>query len=577
MVRQYVGRHWSENGSKEKVPLNLIAHYVQVMSRHLVAKNPRVLLSTFKRQHKPTVYALQDWANQNIERENVAEKIRRAVTDALFSIGILKVSIATPGEAVMSGWETLAGQPTIQRIDLDDFFYDRQATTFQEVSRIGHRYRIPREVAIKMIGKRAKNLAASEMTDYNETGDERIGTLGRNLVTPGEDFEDMVDLWEVYLPRHRRVLTLADGIVTGSDEADHGDYEPLLDQPWVGPYCGPYHILSYGVVPGNAMPKAPLQDLYDLHLAVNQSLRKIVRTTERIKEVALVAGAAAEDGKRVIEASDGEMIKVQNLQGMQQVVFSGQHLAPIQAITVYLDGLFNQLGGNLALLSGSAPQAKTATQDKMLNENAGTGVADKQDTTLTFVSNVLESWIWFHHYDPYTVQRTVSTVGEKDIVRDIYPNQPEYTDPEAEGYQGRPLHVRESRWEDLRVRVDPYSMQHQTPQTKMNFLITTVTQLITPILPLLQQQGISIDMNTFLKKIGEYADQPDLDEVLTIMEAPAEGAGGGSHERTMAPSTHRTTERVNRSEQTQDSANRNMVTGLLGLNTGGSRDTAKTP
>jgi hypothetical protein len=469
----------------------------------------------------------------------------------------------------------MAGRPTIQRIDLDDFFFDRQATSFLEVSRIGHRYRIPRSVAIKMIGKKASKLSASVQTDYNEFGDERIGAMGRNSITPGEDFEDMVDLWEVYLPRHRRVLTLADGLVTGTEDSD--TFEALLDQPWVGPYCGPYHILSYGVVPGNAMPKAPLQDLFDLHLAVNKSLRKIVRTSERMKEVALVAGAAAEDGKRVIEASDGEMVKVQNLQGMQQVVFSGQHLAPIQAVAVYFDGLFNQIAGNLALLSGSAPQSKTATQDKMLNENAATSVADKQDSTLTFVADVLESWIWFHHHDPYSVQRTAMTVGEKEIIRDIYPNAPEYTDESDENYQGRPLHVRSVPWEQLEVRVDPYSMQHQTPSTKLQFLITTVTQLITPILPILQSQGISLDLNTFLKKIGEYADQPDLDEVLTIMDAPTEGAGGGSHERTLAPSTHRTTERVNRSEQTQDSANRNMVTSLLGVNTGGAKNTAKQP
>lgn len=567
-VRQFVGFNWSENGSEKKIPLNLIALFVQVMGRHLIAKNPQVLLSTFNRQYRPTVKALQDWANQQIDRERVADKLRRVVVDALFSIGITRVAIANPGDSAMSGWATAAGQPTIQRIDLDDFFFDRHARDMAEVSHIGHLYRIPKEVAVEMIGKRAKDLAVSEDRVYDEQGNERLFNIGLGNQHTEEEFEDMVDLCEVYLPRHRRVLTLPADYITGATD----DYDkPLLDQPWVGPYCGPYHILSYGVVPGNAMPKAPIMDLIDLHEAANVTLRKMNRTSERLKEVGLVAGSGSEDGKRIIEADDGEMVKVQNLQGVQQVAFSGQHLSTLTAMLIQFKDLFSFQGGNLELLGGRSPQAKTATQDKMLNENATLSVADLQDTTLTHVSSVLESWIWFHYQDPYTVQRTVKEFKSgRNVVRDIYPASDDYGEK-------RPLHVRDGDWESMQVRVDPYSMQHQTPQSKLAFLVQTVNQLIAPVLPLLQQQGIAIDWSLFLKKIGEYADQSDLEEILTIIDPPAEAQGSSSlpHDRTLPTSTSREYTRRNVSEQTPDSANRNAVTGLLGLNTGGNPQQTK--
>src|SRR5205085_8976936 len=107
---------------------------------------------------------------------------------------------------------------------------------------------------------------------------------------------------EVYLPRHRLVLTLSDDTVTGGAELGAGsDGGSLRIQPWLGRDQGPYHILSFGTVPGNAMPKAPVQDLVDLHEAANSAYRKMIRAVGRLKEIAAVQGGATEDGSRTME------------------------------------------------------------------------------------------------------------------------------------------------------------------------------------------------------------------------------------------------------------------------------------
>src|SRR5207253_775171 len=142
---------------------------------------------------------------------------------------------------------------------------------------IGHRYRAPLEVIrnSKIYSKGRKDLSPSTDTAYNLEGDERISMIGRTyLGMDSEEFEDFVDLWEVYLPRHRMVLTLIDDQLTGASKTGMTNGSPadaLRAQHWLGPETGPYHLLSYGMVPGNAMPKAPIMDLIDLHIFANQN------------------------------------------------------------------------------------------------------------------------------------------------------------------------------------------------------------------------------------------------------------------------------------------------------------------
>ncbi len=65
--------------------------------------------------------------------------------------------------------------------------------------------------------------------------DERIGLLGRTtLAGETEEYEDFVDLWEVYLPRHKLVLTLVDDQLTGAGPIAVSDrIEPFLPRPQV--------------------------------------------------------------------------------------------------------------------------------------------------------------------------------------------------------------------------------------------------------------------------------------------------------------------------------------------------------
>ncbi len=391
-VRQFVGHHWSEEGSQQLVPCNLISLYVDVVGRKLVANNPRVMLSTDNRRLKPIVNAMESWANKEVVKTQLDVTLRRVVLDALFSIGICKVALATPADAAALNWSLKAGQPFAARVDLDDFVFDHHARDFSECGFMGHRYRVPLRTVreSKMYAKSRENLTASEDRLFNFEGDERLSVLGRTTYGDMIEFEDMVDLWEVYLPRHKLVVTLRDDSLTGAgEEVSNPLYgKALRVQRWLGPDSGPYHILALGVVPGNAMPKAPIQDLIDLHEAVNRIIRKLVRQSDRQKEVTFVSGGATEDGEWAMNANDGEAIKVDNPDKLKTTTWGGPNDQNFR-LFVALKDLFDFLAGGLSLMGGLGPQSKTLGQDELLNQNASASISSMQDKCLKHTADVL--------------------------------------------------------------------------------------------------------------------------------------------------------------------------------------------
>lgn len=540
MVRAYVGQHYSDNGTKERVPVNLIATYVSIVGRNLIPKNPRVLVSTFDRGQKPAVDKMGEWVNRQVERMRLADTIQRVVIDALFSVGIAKVHIATPDDAAASGWGLRAGDPVVSVVDLDDFVYDTTATDFAAASFIGHRRRVPLEAVknSKVYKAGRKKLQAAENTTYNHDGDEKVKAIGSGDWV-GDGFEDETDLWEIYLPRHRLLVTFTDDDLTGADP------EPLRVQRWVGPEAGPYYFLCLGTVPGNAMPKAPLHDLFDLHEAVNRLYRKAIRTADRIKENVFVQAGAMEDGQRLQKADDGDIIRIDNPDRIKQVASSGSALQLLLGTATALKAEFDFQGGNLALLGGLGPQSRTLGQDKILQENSSRVITDMQDRAKNFIEDVGKAlcWHWWHH-----------------PTREYEANQ------DVKGVQLRrpPLTPKDRQADMPDVRVDPYSLQSQSPQARASSLNQVVRTVILPMAQLLQSQGIVFDVNAYLEKMAALMDIPDLIDIVTIQEPPADPQGE-RHDgpRTMPNSTNRTYTRENVSSKTRQGQDASLVNNLL--------------
>lgn len=539
MVDEFCGQHWGPEGAycKHPVPVNLLATYVDVTVRNLISQNPRVLLSTTRADAKPVAAAMQDWVNKEIQKTRLDHCIERVVTDACFRVGVCKVAIATPTDAAFSGWNLKAGHPFARPINLDDLVVDMHARHPDEFAFIGHRYRAIYETVVdsSLYDKSRKDLQPMTDRQYNLTGDPRINLLGRGFYDgDAEEFEKYVDLWEIYLPRFRLIVTLADSQLQGPAQLQRGGkMVPLRVQEWIGPDCGPYHWLGFGIVPGNCMPKSPLDDLFDLHLAINQGFRKAIRQMARQKENPAYARQRGgdTDAGNIQKASDGEWVPVDDPKSITTVL-SGQVNQAVVLLADHLHQLFNDQAGNLALLAGTGPQSKTATQDQMLSSAASAGIQSKQKRTLDLTVAVVRSLLWYYHHHPtLEMSAPYKLAGLPDHNRVVTPE-------DRFGIS----------FDDLDIQIDPYSLLTQTPQQRAQAIMEIIAEF-TPLMTLLQQQGISFDMNTILTKLGAYRDMPDLPEIMTVTEPPPQ-AQAQSSGASMPASGTRTYERVSRSQET---------------------------
>jgi len=535
-IRQIGGPRWSGDKKQPAVPLNVLSAYQQIISRSLIAKEPRVMLSSFAPKAGPVVSTMQDWLNKRIVKIQLAETLQRWVSDALVSVGILKVALAGPTDAAAAYRNAPAGLPFVDVVDLDDFAFDPGTTSLRDAGYLAHRVRVPMAAAKAQYPKSAKFLEASAIAMYDgSTGEELTRNLGRQALTDRQEFEDMTDLWEIYLSRHRMVVVLA------CDESGLPTSEILEAKPWLGPDCGPYEFLSFALLPGNPMPKAPIMDLMDLHLDINAVLGKLCDQARRQKKNLPISGGAVDSAGRLEQAEDGEMFQFEG-EVPVEISWGGPDAGNVQFLEI-LRALFDWQSGNLSIQGGLSPQSKTASQDKMLNENASASVLDKQDTVIRAVSKVITKLGWFYYHHPDLVMETkfeLPGLPNIGIVRSLHPNNP--SAPNHQQLQAAGANMRSIPWEELDLSVDPYSLRHQTPEQKTQELTDLVTKVVIPMLglPQVMAQGVSVDMGALVEKLARLRNQPDLKEIVTIQSAIPQGGAGPQEGPGMPAETERT-------------------------------------
>ena len=515
LARSSTGIHWNDEGARQKVPFNLVNLYLDVVVTALISSDPRVMLSTFDKSIKPKVAAMETWANREIAKMELGSMIQRIIVDSLYSIGIAKVALGTPVDSSRLAWQQTAGSAFIEPIDLDDWVHEANMRDFRASNFMGHRYRAHLDVvkSFDEFDKKArKGLEPTVDQAYNATGDERISMLGRGYYGANAlEFEDMLDLWEIYLPRHRLVITFA-GDVTGG--GDGNGLVELRRQRFIGPAWGPYLFLGYSWPPGNAMPIAPLQNLTDLHEFVNTTARKLMRQTDRQKSNLFVQGGAMEDGSRIQESNDGDIIRVDNPEKIKEVNHGGPDPKNFQMLENAINR-FSYFADNLEMAGGLSPQSKTATQDKLLAENASRTMMAKQQRVLQFTDDVVTSLCWYWWNDPFKVMQTTYSL----------PGLPEFQVTRKVSPEDR----KKVKFEELDIQVDPYSLSHQTPQQRLQMIDELMQKVLIPGAQVFQSQGIVPNLNKYMELRAKYANMPDACELVTFQAPPSTDTqqGGG--------------------------------------------------
>jgi len=527
-IRQYVGTNYSDYGAEDKVPVNLLEMAINIYRRQVAANRPQVIVRTKNSDLKAEAADFETMINHTLDEIEFEPTLQRWVLDAMFGLGVVKVGLSPGRAGEIDGFMHDVGQVFADNVDFEDFCFDMTAKRWDQVQFCGNRYTLPYEMVMDMKLFGNKPLQPNPYHRVtNEQGDERVTSLQTGGETLGtEQYMPVVELWDVWLPYENVVVTVQ------ADDHAGGFYnnEPLQIVDWAGPEVGPYHLLSYIDVPGNIMPLSPAGLLVDMHELVNRIFRKLGRQAERQKTLTVVAGGAEEDGRRIVNASDGDTILSDRPEATREMKFGGVD-SPSLAFMIQLKDMFSYLGGNLDSLGGLAPSAKSGKHDSLLRQSASVRIDDMQARTTNAVRKVVESIADYIYYDPAPSTKVYRDIPNTDMSVKVD------FDPE----------IREGDFLDFAIDIAPYSLQSRSPSERLAAINEIMQGVVMPMAGQLQQRGIVPDMDRYMEIISKYSHMSEIAEILKIadfaemetMKEMAEMGGGQQQGANKAPVTER--------------------------------------
>ena len=556
-LRQYVGSHYSDAGATFDVPVNMIELAVNIYMQNLAARAPQVLVLTNHIGLRASAEDFQYALNEMIRRIRFEESLRLAVFDSLFAMGIVKVGVTDEQRHEQSGFMHDSNEPFVDAVAFDDWVHDPTAKRWDQIHFCGNRYEALLDDlkeddandkdAVKEAEKQADNeakLLDEGIYDSHGLTGERAGYFRP------DSYKKRVTLWDLWIPREGKLITYA-GL-----EA----HRPLRVVEWEGPENGPYHKLGYNIVPNNIMPLAPVSLWRDLHDLVNRIYNKLGQQAARQKTVLYVGGNAIDDGQRIVRAADGETVLVNNPSNIKEARFGGVDSQNLN-FGIHIRDLFSYISGNLDTLGGLGTGAETLGQERLLSASASQRMASMQHQVVSFTKRVLRDVGWWMWHDPLIQIPIIRRIEGADI-------EVETGWPYQDDGNGGEVDVRLGEYNDYNFDIEPYSMRDQSPGERLQMLRKIWHEDLMPAMQFFQQQGVTLDPKKYLKKIAQYADLPELDEIIVEdLELVPEDRPAVERPR-QAPVTTRNYTRTNTSRTGRESRERDLLQRLSQQQTG---------
>lgn len=538
-IQEYVGNNYGEDGSEDAMPINYLELAIVIYSQLLAASAPQVMVSTRFSEFKPSAADLQLATNHLIDRISLADTMRRAVVDALFCMGIVKTGLQVGGYVNLEGIDHEVGQPFADVVSLDNWVHDCEADSYNKIEYAGDSYWVPFKKVKESDGiynpEALKKLKPTEASGLDK--ETNAAEISRGPEQP-VSFRKKVKLWDIWLPQENLIVTVPDG----------QEDLVLRTVEWGGPVTGPYHILSYGVVPNNIVPLSPLMMIRDINGLANGLFRKLGRQADRQKTVTFVRAGSPADGDRIVSASDGDTIKVDDPGNVGEATYGGPD-PKNQAFLMQMDATLNRFGGNLDMLGGLAPQSDTVGQDQLLASQSSKRIEKMQEATYAWAKGICHDLAWHLWEDPLIQLPLTKRVQGVDL------EIPTWFSPDS----------RKGEFLDYNFNIAPYSMQKPSPTVRLQQIMGLVQQL-GPLMPYMQQQGGTLKIEGLLRLYAQFTGVDEIDDLFAFME-PSEASGSPVGDPpAKAAMTNRTYTRVNKGGVTTQGKREAMIGTMLGQN-----------
>jgi hypothetical protein len=487
--RQMVGPHYGDvsKNKYDRVPVNGMEELASVLSMAIAARNPRVLVSTFIEGLLSKAQTFERHLNKLIQEIDLAATLRGAIVNAVFGPGVVRIGVAADRRNRIGGYMHNIGQPFVDNIHHANLIWDMSPDERELMDFMGDKFRRPLE-----------HFQDNPLYDQNAVDQLRSGTFGskddtnierEQVLSLGrgqyeERFRKRVDAYHVWLPESNLVVTMS-----------LNAKRPLRIVPFDGPEGGPYRVLSFQDVPGQLWPLAPAYTLWDLDDFVNRIYRKIFRQGEREKEVFTYQGDAEDTFRRVLNAVDGDSIRSDNADPVQRIKVGGANPQTI-AMAIHAHGLFKRRSGS-DVIAGFGQIADTATQEKIVKSSADERVGAMQDRFAEFTQDIVQAMAWYEWTEELRGDVVYQQVADTPY---FYSQQ---WSPET----------REGDFVQYDIGIEPYSMQRQTPASKLQLMFAMWDRTMQAA-PMLAAQNIAPDFNGFYDGVSRLANFPELRQMV---------------------------------------------------------------
>lgn len=498
LIEEYAGPDYADDDTQPVKYINLMAQAVEAYTMLLVGSNPQVCAETYDPSLKGFANHFVIALNNLLDEIEIRDTFKEWVRNSFFGIGIIKVHMADSGEVVAEDDILMdPGSPFASVVSLDDWVHDASAKKWSECKFQGDMYRIPfDELENGFFDEEAiKDLQPSGSSP--ETG-ERVDQLSKESSANQAEFEEMIDLIDIYIPRDGLIYTF----VVDDRRICSLKGDPIAVTEWTGNETGPYKKLCLTSVPDNTMPIPPASMWSPLDKLANNLMRKAARQAKRAKQVLTYTPQGAEGASRIRQASDGAMVEVQDVSEVQPVSLGGVDPA-VNAFMLQSMELFDRMSGNLSAILGLGTSAESVGQEKLIH-GATSRMEESMQATVMYAANQvvqeIAQLLWDDKYK--TIPGQMSLEGHPSMTADST-----WTPDDREGM-----------FSDYKIQLDIYSMTYQGPGERMMVINQLLQQMYAPLLPILQQQGGTIDMQALTSKYSQMLNQPSLSDIVVFNE-----------------------------------------------------------
>lgn len=392
--RRILMEQYGDEVPNKPQPVNWNQLAVTTLTRYLVAGHPRVYITARNRELARRARKIEDGVNEFLERADLKRHLGMAALDAMFGPSFLKLAADMAGDERILDREHPGSSIFMQALDLDDVVVDMAMSDFADAKLVGDR--IWPELA--WLKGRAKTDSTYDREaiarlrpeekgerEADDEGQQRASYIKRrNKQALEPNLYEIVQLWDLYLPRERKLVTVS-----------RQPASVIRVVPWSGPAHGPYHRLVFRDMPHYPLGLSPIAIAKHLWDALNAVQRKLDIQAKNLKTLTAVdfTGEGTKDVEALNTAGDGQGVALHNLANVKPIKH-GAISPELVGITGDLNHKINWFLGNISQIAGLGPQTETVGQELQLGAQAGQMAEDMVGRLNEFARRIIVDLVW---------------------------------------------------------------------------------------------------------------------------------------------------------------------------------------